>query len=68
MKIYDGSMLHGRLKGSSNTLTEFGTLDLGLIPEDVFANDVIPLIKQLNSVLNKYNVYVWGSSGYHEDE
>ncbi len=70
MKIYDGAMLHGVNKQNiiPGELGEVVSLDLGMIPEDVINEKVVPLIIQLNEILQQHEVYLWITTGSHEDE
>lgn len=69
MRIYDGAMLHGanKQKTMPEELGEVVSLDLGAIPEEVINKEISPMIKELADVLAEYQVYLWLSTGYHED-
>ena len=67
-KIYDGAQLHGVYKPQKDQFVEPSTIDLGNTPEDVVTNEVSPIITKLNDILNKYNVYIWTTMGYHSTE
>lgn len=69
MRIYDGAMLHGtnKQKITPEELGEVVSLDLGAIPEEVINEKISPMIKELADVLAEYQVYLWLSTGYHED-
>lgn len=66
MKEYKGAMLHGCMKADPDNV-ERSSLDLGMIPEEVMKQTVNPLIQQLNVVLNPYDVYMWTTMGYVEE-
>lgn len=69
MKVYDGAMLHGVNKQNvaPGELGEVVSLDLGMIPEHVVKEKIVPLIAQLAEVLKEYKVYPWTTTGYHEE-
>ena len=69
-RIYDGAMLHGVNKQNvtPGELGEVVSLDLGMIPEDTINEKVVPLIVQLTEILQQYKVYLWITTGHHEDK
>ena len=70
MKTYTGAKLHGVNKQNvaPGKLGNTVSLDLGMIPEDVLKDKVLPLIENLNTVLSDYKIYVWATVGYIEDK
>jgi hypothetical protein len=69
MKTYDGAMLHAtnKQKVAPGELGDVVSLDLGNIPEDIVKEKIGPIIIQLADILKEYKVYMWLSTGYHED-
>lgn len=69
MRIYDGAMLHATNKQNvaPGELGQVVSLDLGNIPEEVVNDKIAPLIVQLAGILSEYKVYLWVSTGYHEE-
>lgn len=70
MRVYTGSMLHGVNKQNvaPGERSETMSLDLGMIPEDIMKEKVLPLVESLHDVLSEYNVYFWTTKGYFENK
>ena len=68
--VYDNVMLHrvNKQNVTPGELREVISIDLGMIPEGVVDKKVGPLITQLTEILQKYNVYLWITTGHHEDK
>lgn len=69
MRVYDCSILHGVNKQYiiPGERGKVASLDLGNIPEEVVTEKINPLIIQLAEVLEKYKIYVWVTTGWHEE-
>lgn len=69
MKVYNGAMLHGVNKQNvaPGELGEVVSLDLGMIPEHVVEEKILPLITQLSEVLEEYKIWLWTTTGYREE-
>lgn len=62
-------MLHGVNKQNvaPGELGEVVSLDLGMIPEHVVKEKIEPLIVQLAEILEEYKIWLWTTTGYHEE-
>ncbi len=53
------------LWGCRGDIRDATSIDLGAsIPEECMMNEVAPILHKLNQVVNKYDVYIWSTTGH----